>query len=117
MRDERAQARPLVSSERCALWSGLTLGAVVLIGLAAFLALREGRPRMLNAVVRVSAVESVPDTGQRYMWIESRLDGGKYVRATGLLQAEPPRPGAKIVLTERVSWLGRRFYEWYGQTQ
>ena len=72
---------------------------------------------MVAAVVRLAVVETNPETGQRYMWIESRLENGKYVRAKGLLSAQPPRPGAEIVLTERVSWLGHRFYEWYGQTR
>jgi hypothetical protein len=115
VRDEtRRKLDRLLQSERWLRWLAVAVGAALLIVLAAWIIPREGHP--IDAVVKVAVVDNDPNDGQRRMWIEGRLENGKYVRARGF-NTMPPTPGAKIVLTERVTWLGHHTYEWDGQTR
>jgi hypothetical protein len=72
--------------------------------------------REVEATVRAATFEFDPNTGQRHVRIESELDGGKIVLAWGL-PAMPPAHGARIVLRERVTWLGLASYQWEGVTR
>lgn len=72
--------------------------------------------REVEATVRAATFEFDPNTGQRHVRIESELDGGKFVLAWGL-PAMPPAHGARIILRERVTWLGLVSYQWEGITK
>ena len=72
-----------------------------------------GETRQVTATVRAAAVQHNPDTGQPYTWIESQLENGKIVRASGAWPRLPDR-GAKIVLTEHAGRLGFHGYSWHG---
>jgi len=93
-------------------WLAAAFGTAAVLA-AWFWLVPTGQTRQVTATVRAAAVQHVPDTGQAYMWIESQLDNGKIVRASGAW-AKLPERGARIVLTEHIGGLGFRGYSWHG---
>ncbi len=102
----------LHACERRRLWTAIAFGAVMTIGLGFWL-LPSGESRHVAAIVRTAAFQHNPDTGQPFMWIESQLENGKIVRASGVWPRLPDR-GAKIVMTGHAGRLGFHGYSWHG---
>jgi len=94
-------------------WAALFAAIVICAGIFFVLSQPNRSEREVAATVRTATVENDPNTGQRYIQIESELDGGKIVLALGL-PPMPPAHGARIVLRERVTWLGLVSYQWEG---
>ncbi len=90
---------------------------VTLAALLALPALFFMRPyssqRYVNATVQIAYLDNDHETGQRFIHIQAKLEGGSLIRSGGI-PLMPPKQGARIVLRERLGWFGYRSYFWEG---
>jgi hypothetical protein len=70
--------------------------------------------RRVEAIVQVAYLKNNPETGQRYISIQAKLDNGRLIQSRGIA-VMPPAQGERIVLRERVSWIGYTSYFWEGR--
>jgi hypothetical protein len=69
--------------------------------------------RRVEAIVQVAYLNNNTETGQRYISFQAKLDDGRLIQSGGI-PLMPPAQGERIVLRERVSWIGYTSYFWEG---
>jgi hypothetical protein len=115
MREEtRRRLDRLDAGARRTKWAAIGVGLATVIGLA-FVAFQAPTVREIDAIVRFARIQHNTDTGQPYTTLELELANGKVVQGLSVAPSLPPRPGARIIVSERQYWLGFHSYYWEGK--
>jgi hypothetical protein len=113
--DTQSKLDAILRRQRLGRAAAIVLALVIGAGIFYIQSQPNRSERELEAVVVKAFIDETPE-GKRFPHIEGQLAAGKIVVVAGHASV-PPAPGTRLVVRERVTWLGFHSYEWNGETR